>query len=649
MARTRPSTAFTCSCIILFFIVSHSIAVGQELHNMPLAFELDWVRSHGEFVDAHDSDNVNLGSGECKIYCRSSEKRPVLRTSLAARYDKDFCLEVVYTIRSTHDSAIVAFGWAGPLFTRSNVFAHRSRGDCGKWRPHEDVPNPLPYQLPQVDKRTTDTLRIIRRGDEVEYTIRSQRVLKEDVANVHVSSGDLWISVFPGTTVILHSVRLYQEREPIDTATNFGVSLKRGNETSFREMDDLFCVAPFNFDKNFYATVRGKRHSQSMILGHRDSAKKSFQYRKDDLFRSPVRSARQHVINWASADGRCMFVSMELANGQPGLQLYSKNRSGWRRAYTVSFPTRRLVGKLPEVTVSPDMKTMIFSGWVDTIDVARDLWITHHIRDSIWSDPVTLGAPVNTLQTEGEPFLSADGKHLYFASDGHSGFGCADIFVTARRDSSWTGWTKPQNLGRRINTVNHEISFRTDERNRFWFLMQSQPYCERYVTVYIDSTKTELQTDVLKMPEHPAFQRHKLVERVFCDSSFNDSSAVTTEDFFEGIQSLRATLITYPLSTVSILYNVVRDNDSIRVDSSHVRMCNKLVDVLIRSGIPAGRLVVTPNYNMLYDDEESDGDPFTEKDNTRSSSRNNIDATNKVFSSSRLKAHKRNCFVVRFQ
>ena len=48
--------------------------------------------------------------------------------------------------------------------------------------------------------------------------------------------------------------------------------------------------------------------------------------------------------------------------------------------------------------------------------------------------PVNLGYPINTAYFEADPFLTADGKKLFFASDRLSGFGQEDIWF-----SEWTG------------------------------------------------------------------------------------------------------------------------------------------------------------------------------------------------------------------
>ena len=53
----------------------------------------------------------------------------------------------------------------------------------------------------------------------------------------------------------------------------------------------------------------------------------------------------------------------------------------------------------------------------------------------------------------------ADGKTVYFSSNGHPGFGGRDLYVTRRLDETWMKWSPPQNLGTPINTDEHETFF----------------------------------------------------------------------------------------------------------------------------------------------------------------------------------------------
>ncbi|BDS15114.1 OmpA family protein [Aureispira anguillae] len=88
-----------------------------------------------------------------------------------------------------------------------------------------------------------------------------------------------------------------------------------------------------------------------------------------------------------------------------------------------------------------------------------DLYVSFLQKNGRFSQPKNLGATINTTYEEGTPFLAADGKTLYFASSGHGGYGSMDIFVTKRLDDTWRSWTKPQNLGPKINSNKWEAHY----------------------------------------------------------------------------------------------------------------------------------------------------------------------------------------------
>ncbi len=75
-----------------------------------------------------------------------------------------------------------------------------------------------------------------------------------------------------------------------------------------------------------------------------------------------------------------------------------------------------------------------------------------------WSEPINLGDGINSKYLELSPYLSKDGKTLYFASDREGGFGGDDLYVSRRLDESWRKWSKPENLGSAINTARSENS-----------------------------------------------------------------------------------------------------------------------------------------------------------------------------------------------
>ena len=64
---------------------------------------------------------------------------------------------------------------------------------------------------------------------------------------------------------------------------------------------------------------------------------------------------------------------------------------------------------------------------------AGDLWAaTRESTLDTWSTPVNLGSTVNTSSQEQAPYLSSDGKTLFFSSNRPGGFGGLDLYVSIR-------------------------------------------------------------------------------------------------------------------------------------------------------------------------------------------------------------------------
>jgi WD40-like Beta Propeller Repeat len=89
----------------------------------------------------------------------------------------------------------------------------------------------------------------------------------------------------------------------------------------------------------------------------------------------------------------------------------------------------------------------------------EDLYISLKDSSGNWTEPRNLGPSVNTSGFEISPFLSEDKKRLYFSSNGHSGFGDADIFYSERLFDSWETWSVPKNLGEGINSPAFDAYF----------------------------------------------------------------------------------------------------------------------------------------------------------------------------------------------
>jgi outer membrane protein OmpA-like peptidoglycan-associated protein len=100
-----------------------------------------------------------------------------------------------------------------------------------------------------------------------------------------------------------------------------------------------------------------------------------------------------------------------------------------------------------------------------------DIYYVDVNEDGSFGQPQNLGNTVNSMHREQFPFLSEDGKVLYFASDGHQGMGGLDIFMTRNYDGEWS---KPLNLGETINTSADDFAYVVKEKEDKGYLSSNR-------------------------------------------------------------------------------------------------------------------------------------------------------------------------------
>lgn len=107
-------------------------------------------------------------------------------------------------------------------------------------------------------------------------------------------------------------------------------------------------------------------------------------------------------------------------------------------------------------SLSPDKRDLYFASRQPDGFGGSDIYVSHRHLNGRWSAPENLGPTINTVGDEGTPFIHADNQSLYFTSSGHPGYGGDDLFLS--RKGSNGSWSKPENLGYPINTIENEGS-----------------------------------------------------------------------------------------------------------------------------------------------------------------------------------------------
>ncbi|MCS6822340.1 MAG: OmpA family protein [Microscillaceae bacterium] len=103
-----------------------------------------------------------------------------------------------------------------------------------------------------------------------------------------------------------------------------------------------------------------------------------------------------------------------------------------------------------------DGKTMYFTSSRPGGLGGLDIYVTKKEGNS-WGPAKNIGAPVNTEYDEESPFITYNGKALYFSSKGHNSMGGYDVFKSVIGEDGKFG--PPENVGTPINSPEDDLFF----------------------------------------------------------------------------------------------------------------------------------------------------------------------------------------------
>lgn len=84
-----------------------------------------------------------------------------------------------------------------------------------------------------------------------------------------------------------------------------------------------------------------------------------------------------------------------------------------------------------------------------------------------FAEPLNLGPAINSTAYDADPFVAPDGRYLVFTSNRAGGSGRGDLHVSFSDGRG--GWTPPRNLGPRVNTAANELCPFVSRDGRFLY------------------------------------------------------------------------------------------------------------------------------------------------------------------------------------
>jgi outer membrane protein OmpA-like peptidoglycan-associated protein len=179
-----------------------------------------------------------------------------------------------------------------------------------------------------------------------------------------------------------------------------------------------------------------------------------------------------------SPDGQTILLKGSYVNGSyvtRGFSLANKTAGGWTVPQKIDIPGYEQMskGKNEYGFLTMDGKAILLAFSRKKNSEDDDIYVSF-LENGKWTRPMDLGDGINSKYSETTPFLSADGKTLYFSSDRPGGQGSQDIYMTRRLDDTWQNWRKPQNLGPPVNTDEYDAYYSISAKGDYAYFMSAK-------------------------------------------------------------------------------------------------------------------------------------------------------------------------------
>ncbi len=147
--------------------------------------------------------------------------------------------------------------------------------------------------------------------------------------------------------------------------------------------------------------------------------------------------------------------------GTNHLKMYTSQLQGgeWTAATEVSFNSDAY--SVGQPALSPDGRFLFFVSDMPGSIGGTDIFMVEIHKDGSFSEPRNLGPTINTSGREMFPYITEE--KLYFASDGHLGFGGLDVFES---ELGRNGFEAPNNLGKPLNSNRDDFAYIVNEASQ---------------------------------------------------------------------------------------------------------------------------------------------------------------------------------------
>ncbi|MBL7883582.1 MAG: OmpA family protein [Bacteroidia bacterium] len=313
----------------------------------------------------------------------------------------------------------------------------------------------------------TNKLKIEKKQGKFTFYLNDNEVYSTKDNNIKVNGAYNGLILYNSKTVKVHELKIRASMEKINLIADAIKGYKKenlGTTVNSKHTEIGPIVSPdgktlFFTRKNHPKNIGGDAnddiwYSQRNTDGTWSEAKN---------MGTPINNKGHNMLTSVSADNNKLYIANTYnADGSQkgqGLSLATRKGNNWNVPTDIEIKNFYNNHQYVNNCLSQDNQYLLQAIERKDTKGGADIYVSFLTKNGTYSEPLNLGAIINTSGYETTPFIAADNKTLYFSSNGHAGYGDNDIFVSTRLDDTWKNWSTPLNLGPEINSTDWDAYF----------------------------------------------------------------------------------------------------------------------------------------------------------------------------------------------
>ncbi len=386
------------------------------------------------------------------------------RFYINTRYD--FSIETDLKLNYREGKGMYCIIWGSENWNNNFQWLLSKNGTFQIGKTQEKFFRTLVEQTPCEDLKkegTYNRFKIQKKGNTTYFYINNKQVASLPFQDFYGTR--FGVVLDPSMSVSMDNLMIFNKRPPLDLVSNLNFTNakhKLGPGVNSEEHPEIAPVISPDGQTLYFARFTYQNLSKKSYTSKTDcdiwysKRRPDGSWGKASKMPFPVNNDGDNLVISVSADGNTLMVEGVYDDkggyiNDQGLSITHRTATGWSIPEKIKIDDFYNQNEYETYCFSTDRKVLIMAIERSDSYGAEDLYVSFRKEDNHYSKPVHLDATLNTNLGEATPYLAADNKTLYFCSQGKSGYGSMDIFVTKRTDKTWMHWSPPQNMGPKIN------------------------------------------------------------------------------------------------------------------------------------------------------------------------------------------------------